>query len=118
MGSQTGGAMNLKELAIHLEMEEGEFLELIELFIDTSTSDLNHLQWAVETGEDLNALKAAHSIKGAAANLGMTEIYERVKKIEAEVREDHLDRTLELIPDLRKMIEQVAEGLRQEGLKQ
>jgi HPt (histidine-containing phosphotransfer) domain-containing protein len=118
MGSQTGGAMNLKELANHLEMDEGEFLELIELFIDTSTSDLNHLQSAVEKGEGLNAVNAAHSIKGAAANLGLAEIYELAKKIEAGARGNHLDRTLEWIPTLRKLLERVEDGLKQEGWKQ
>ena len=117
MGNQTGGAMNLKELANHLEMEKEEFLELIELFLDTSTSDLNHLQSAVEKREDLNAVKAAHSIKGAAANLGMAEIYELAKKIETEARGNQLDRTLEWIPTLRRLLDQVAEGLKQEGRK-
>ena len=110
--------MNLKELANHLEMEEEEFLELIELFLDTSTSDLKDLQSAVEKGEGLNAVKAAHSIKGAAANLGMAEIYELTKKIETEARGNRLDQTLESIPTLRRLLEQVAEGLKQEGWKQ
>jgi len=110
--------MNLKELANHLEMEEEEFLELIELFLDTSTSDLKDLQSAVEKGEGLNAVKAAHSIKGAAANLGMAEIYELTKKIETEARGNQLDQTLESIPTLRRLLEQVAEGLKQEGWKQ
>jgi HPt (histidine-containing phosphotransfer) domain-containing protein len=118
MGSQTGGAMNLKELANHLEMEEEEFLELIDLFLDTSLLDLNHLQSAVEKRENVNAVKAAHSIKGAAANLGMTEIYELAKEIETEARGNQLDRTLEWIPTLRKLLDQVAEGLKQEGWKQ
>ena len=118
MGSQAGGAMNLRELANHLEMEKEEFLELIELFLDTSASDLNDLQSAVEKGEGLNAVKAAHSIKGAAANLGMAEIYELAKKIETEARGNQLHRTLEWIPTLRNLLDQVAEGLKQEGWKQ
>jgi HPt (histidine-containing phosphotransfer) domain-containing protein len=109
--------MNLKELANHLEMEKEEFLELIELFLDTSFSDLNHLQSAVEKGEGLNAVKAAHSIKGAAANLGMAEIYELAKKIETEVQGNRLDRTPEWILTLRRLLDQVAEGLKQEGWK-
>jgi HPt (histidine-containing phosphotransfer) domain-containing protein len=106
--------MNLKGLADHLEMEEEEFLELIELFLDTSASDLNHLQSAADKGEGLNAVKAAHSIKGAAANLGMTEIYELAKKIETEAQGNRLDRTPEWILNLRRLLEQVAEGLNQE----
>ena len=109
--------MNLKDLGNHLEMEKEEFLELIELFLDTSFSDLNHLQSAVEKGESLNAVKAAHSIKGAAANLGMAEIYELAKKIETEAQGNRLDRTPEWILSLRRLLDQVAEGLKQEGRK-
>ena len=109
--------MNLKDLGNHLEMEEEEFLELIELFLDTSFSDLSHLQSAVENGEGLNAVKAAHSIKGAAANLGMAEIYELAKKIETEAQGNRLDRTPEWILSLRRLLDQVAEGLKQEGWK-
>jgi HPt (histidine-containing phosphotransfer) domain-containing protein len=95
-------------------MEEEEFLELIELFLDTSASDLNHLQSAADKGEGPNAVKAAHSIKGAAANLGMTEIYELAKKIETEAQGNRLDRTPEWILNLRRLLDQVAEGLKQE----
>ena len=109
--------MNLKDLGNHLEMEEEEFLELIELFLDTSTSDLNHLQSAVEKGEGLNAVKAAHSIKGAAANLGMTELYELAKRIEIAAQRNQFDRTPEWILTLRRLLDQVAEGLKQEGRK-
>jgi len=90
---------------------------LIELFLDTSTSDLNHLQSAVEKGEGLNAVKAAHSIKGAAANLGMAEIYELAKKIETEAHGNQLERAPEWILTLRGLLDQVAEGLKQEGRK-
>ena len=109
--------MNLKDLGNHLEMEKEEFLELIELFLDTSFSDLNHLQSAVEKGEGLNAVKAAHSIKGAAANLGMAEIYELAKKIEIAAQRNQFDRTPEWILTLRRLLDQVAEGLKQEGWK-
>jgi HPt (histidine-containing phosphotransfer) domain-containing protein len=117
MGGQTGGAMNLRELANHLEMEEEEFLELTELFLDTSTSDLNHLQDALEKGEGLNAAKAAHSIKGAAANLGMAEIYELAKKIETGAQGNQFERTHEWILTLRRLLDQLAEGLKQGGRK-
>jgi HPt (histidine-containing phosphotransfer) domain-containing protein len=109
--------MNVRQLANQLEMEEEEFLELIDLFLDTSTSDLNHLQSAVEKEEGPNAVKAAHSIKGAAANLGMAEIYELAKKIETEAHGNRLDRIREWIPTLRGLLDQVAEGLKQEGRK-
>ena len=47
-----------------------------------------------------------------------TEIYELAKKIETEARGNQLDRTLEWILTLRNLLDQVAEGLKQEGWKQ
>jgi HPt (histidine-containing phosphotransfer) domain-containing protein len=107
--------MNLKESAHLLKMEDEEFLEWVRLFLETSTSDLNQLTSAIEQGEYLRAAQAAHSIKGAAANLGMAELYELARKIEKEARENHLDRTAEWVLTLRNLLDQVAEELRKQG---
>lgn len=105
--------MNLKELANQVEMEEEEFLEMIELFLDTSTSDLNHLQSAAEKGEALKVAGAAHSIKGAAANLGLIEIYELAKKTEEEARDHHSDEASQLARAIKEKLNWIAEGLSQ-----
>ncbi|HSB05219.1 MAG TPA: response regulator, partial [Thermodesulfobacteriota bacterium] len=104
--------LNFKALAANLEMEDGEFLELIELFLNTSSSDLSRLGPAVENGEALKVADAAHSIKGAASNLGLIEIYELAKIIEMEARNHHLNRVPESIQLLREKLEQIGEGIR------
>ena len=104
--------MNFKELARNLEMEEDEFLDMVKLFLETSASDLTLLQGAQEKGEALKVGKAAHSIKGAAANLGLMEIFQLAKNIEMEARENHLDRAQEEIRTLREKLNQIAENLR------
>jgi HPt (histidine-containing phosphotransfer) domain-containing protein len=106
--------MNFKDLATRLEMEQGEFLEMIELFLEVSASDLNHLQAALEKGEGLKASRAAHSIKGAAVNLGLIEIYELAKKIETEALESHLDQSPEWISALQEKIGTMAKDLEKE----
>jgi len=108
--------LNFKALADNLEMKEEEFAEMIELFLNTSSSDLNHLGPAVENGEVLKVANAAHSIKGAASNLGLIEIYELAKTIEMEARDRHLNRVPEWIQILREKLDQMAEGLK--GSKQ
>ncbi len=40
--------MNFRELSENLSMEEDEYMELIELFIETGISDLKKLQTAAE----------------------------------------------------------------------
>lgn len=114
MGGPCGGQMNFKDLAINLEMEKEEYLEMIGLFLETSANDLTYLYSALDKGEGLNGANAVHSIKGAAANLGLTEIYKLAQKIETEALENHLDRTSEQILVLRQELDQMAEELRQE----
>ncbi len=82
--------MNFKELAKNLEMEEDEFLEMVDLFVETTSSDLGRLKSAVEEKDAQKVVKAAHSIKGAAVNLGFQEIYEVAKRIETNARENNL----------------------------
>ena len=87
--------MDIRQLAENLGLEEEEYLELIGLFIETGVSDLNKLQSAIEEGSEEKAVNAAHSIKGAAMNLGLTELSEIAKEIEEKARNDRLERTAE-----------------------
>ena len=83
--------MNLKELATRIGIKESELKELIDLFFETSYSDLEHLQSALERGAFLEVSRVAHSIKGAALSLGMSEIADLAKTIEFEAREKRLE---------------------------
>ena len=82
--------MNLKELAMELEMDQDEILELLEIFIESSESDLDKLQKAINEGDQKQAADAAHSIKGASANLGFMDIFSVAKNIEHKARENSL----------------------------
>ncbi len=106
--------MNFDDLAKNVEMEKQEFLEMIELFLETSTTDLTSLHSALAKEEGLKAVRAAHSIKGAAANLGLTEIYELAKKIETEALANPVSRTSERILMLREKLGQMTEEFKRE----
>ena len=108
--------MNFKELADRLEMNEEEFSEWAKLFVEAGTADLDRLTAAIGRGDWAEAADAAHSIKGAAANLGMAESCELAGRIEREARENHLDQTAEWILTLRKILGRVADEL-QEGAR-
>jgi HPt (histidine-containing phosphotransfer) domain-containing protein len=108
--------MNLKELANRLEMKEEEFSEWARLFVEAGTADLDRLTAAIGKGKWEEAADAAHSIKGAAANLGMAEPCELARKIENEARKNHLDRIAEWIQTLRQILGQMADEL-QEGAR-
>jgi len=100
--------MNFKELAKNLGLEEEEYLELIELFIETGMSDLDKLQSAIEEGNPEKAANAAHSIKGAASNLGLMEVYGVAKKIENQTRNDRLEGIAESAQALKEKLNEIA----------
>ena len=111
-GRPAGEPATVREWSSKLEMEEDEFLEMANLFLETSFSDLNHLQDAQEKREALEAVNAAHSIKGAAAGLGLTEIYQLAKAIETKARENQFDQVPEWIRSLREKLNGIAQTLR------
>ncbi|RPJ04529.1 MAG: Hpt domain-containing protein, partial [Deltaproteobacteria bacterium] len=57
------------------------------------------------------AANAAHSIKGAAANLGLTGIHELAAKIEAETRKGRFAQVPEWILALREELNRIEEDL-------
>ena len=107
--------MNFEDLAIQLEMEKQEFLEMIGLFLRTSATDLADLHSALKKKEGLEAARAAHSIKGAAVNLGLTEVYELAKAVEMEALGNRFDQTGEEILALHEKLNHMAEELKQES---
>lgn len=104
--------MDVKELAEELGLEKDEYLELVELFVEKSMTDLDELQSAVGAGDAENAASAAHSIKGAAGNLGFMALYEEAKKIEAQALVGSLDAAIESIQTLRKDLEEITALIR------
>ena len=117
MDTQTGACMKLKELAENLEMGVDEFLEMMRLFLETSASDLNQWQSGIDEGNSKKIMTAAHSIKGAAINLGLVEIYEVAKETEREARDNHLGGATRGMTSLREKLDQIAESLQEEKTK-
>ena len=100
--------MNIQELAENLGLEKEEYLELLDLFIDTADSDINELQSAIGEGNGEKAVGAAHSLKGAAGNLGLMEIHEEAKKMEADARDNHLEAVAGAVPTLRNKLDAIS----------
>jgi len=82
--------MDFKVLAGNLGLEEEEYMELIELFVERSMSDLKKLEAAIKSRNADEAADAAHSMKGAAGNLGIMDFYESAAKIEMKARKGSL----------------------------
>lgn len=103
--------MNLGELAAHLEVEEGEFLELMDLFLKTTGHELERLESAL-IDKDVPAISMlAHSMKGGAGCLGLGEIQAAAKRIEAAVHRDQPWDWDDDIRSIRATLDQIEEAL-------
>ena len=101
--------MNIKELSETIGLEEHEYLEMIEMLVETGTADLNRLQSAIDEENVQGVVEAAHSIKGASVNLGLLEVYEIAREIEDKALNDRLEGITESVQVLKKKLEMIAE---------
>jgi len=104
--------MNCKELAQRLGLEEEEYLELLELFVETTGSNLAKLQGGLDASDSRQVLEAAHTIKGSSANLGLMEISEAAKGIEEKARQNCLEGAADAAQSIRGACEQLAGELK------
>ncbi|MBW6519809.1 MAG: Hpt domain-containing protein [Desulfoarculaceae bacterium] len=99
-----------KEFAMNQVDNDEELLqELIAIFQDSSASDMAILTQAVEKGDPTEARGAAHSIKGAAASLGLEAIRDVVMVIEQDCREGSLAVAREKLPQFEALLERLRE---------
>jgi histidine phosphotransfer protein HptB len=82
--------MNFQELAENLGLEVDEYRELIELFIDTGSADYKKIEEALAGGNSDQVMRSAHTIKGAAGNLGLMDVSDTAKTIEDSASKNQL----------------------------
>lgn len=94
-----------KQFALEQAAEDAELLqELLDIFKEAFTSDLNLMREGI-AGEDCEKItSAAHSIKGAAASLGIDGVTEVAKSIEFAAKDGNLEIAREEIPTLELML--------------
>lgn len=108
--------MDFKELSQRLELEESEYRELIELFIEISSSDMNTFQLAIQAKNMEQAARSVHSIIGAASNLGLMEVSKLARKIETDVNNNRIQNISESVQMLKSKVDFVAEYIRNEEI--
>lgn len=99
--------MNFKELAENLGLEEDEYMELIELFIDTGSADYAKIQSAMADNDAEQVMRSAHTIKGAAGNLGLMEVSESARIIEEKADNKQLDNIGSTLETLKAQFETI-----------
>ncbi len=100
--------MDFSKLAGNLGLEDDEFVELAELFVETGSSDLEKLRKSFENKDIQGVAESSHSIKGASGNLGFNDIYEIAKKIEFNARNESLEGVGEAVLSIKEKIEHLS----------
>jgi len=101
--------MDLNKLADNLGLEKDEYLELIDLFIETSKADMARVGSAIREDNSDEAANALHSIKGAAGNLGLMEIFDLAKQGETTARDKAMDQIPDVVQGLKVRLDSLAE---------
>ena len=104
--------MNFKELAETIGLEEDEYRELVELFLETGAADCENLKDALAAGDAQQVSRSAHTVSGAAGNLRIMHIYETAKRIERAASDNRLDDVAAEVHDLQGLLEEIAGFLR------
>jgi len=99
--------MDLKALGENLGLEEDEFIEIVEIFLDTAYADVKKLEDAHVSKDVQAASEAAHSLKGSAGNLGFMDIANLAAKLETEARKKIISSIEEAIPLFDTMLAQI-----------
>ncbi len=79
--------MDFKDLASNLGFDEEDFNELLHVFLMTSFSDIEKISIGLKEESREKIAQAAHSIKGAASNLGLDDIALTSKDMEMTAKD-------------------------------
>ncbi len=100
--------MNFKELGENLGLDEDEYRELIELFVETGLSDYGNLKRGLDTDDMAQIAQAAHTIAGASGNLGLMDMHKVAKQIELQAGENKKEHLAHDAGELKLMFDEVA----------
>ena len=107
--------MNFKIRAQKIGLQEEEYLEIVDLFIRTTSHDLNEIRSAIKAGDTSKMLQETHSLKGAALNLRFRSIYEIVERIGLKVRENSWQGLSDDVELIQKRIDGIAKLLQKKS---
>ncbi len=105
--------MNLDDMASAIGFDKSDFIELAEMLLETSRNDLEKFVAALNEGELKKAAMSAHSIKGAAANLGFTAMATAAATLETSSKSNDISPIashITLIEDEMKKINDALKG--------
>jgi two-component system, sensor histidine kinase and response regulator len=115
-GATMDESLDREVLATLREMGDDDafYLEIIDLFINDTPSQLNALRAALAAGNVNGTGVAAHTIKSAAANVGATPMSKTADELEKLARDSRLDSASELAAQLDRQFASAAAALEEE----
>ena len=97
-----------KNFAMEQAADDAELLaELLEIFKDSLKSDIGLIEEGIREKNAKKVSSAAHSIKGAAASLGIQGINDVALLIEADSRDEDFEIAAENLMNLREQLKQL-----------
>ncbi len=97
-----------KKFALDQAADDAELLqELLEIFKESYGSDVILIKEGIQKGDAKQVYSASHSIKGAAASLGIEGIRDIAMSVEADSRNGSLAVAKAKIQDLEEMLLQL-----------
>ncbi len=99
--------MNFKEMGERLGLEEDEYMELVDLFMQSGKADYDRLTQAIAEGDKEVVMRTAHTLAGASGNLGIMEIHKIAKEIELTADSGALDGLAEIAMKINQYFEQI-----------
>lgn len=97
-----------KEFALEQTAGDEELLaELLVLFKESSTSDLVQLQQAIAAQDTEGVVRAAHSLKGASASLGIEGIRQLAMAMEVDARAASMRVAQERLGEMEELLAQM-----------
>lgn len=99
--------MNFNKMAENLGLEKDEFMELIDLFVETGKPQLVQLKEAVEKEDGPDIRQIVHSLKGASGNLGLMVFSELAKTIEDQCASQDFETMRASVQSLEEQMQQL-----------
>ncbi|MBF0377993.1 MAG: Hpt domain-containing protein [Desulfamplus sp.] len=104
--------MDFKEMASNIGLEEEEFVELLEMLVDVSMTDIVNFETEFLAGNYSQAAMAAHSIKGASGNLGLVDISTTAAELEKAAKNSNQSLIAEKISFLKSQFNMIRDNLK------
>lgn len=88
---------------------EGLLTRFLKKFLDDP--NFLGLQSALEQGDTEAAFRAAHTLKGVAGNLSLTELYDKAAKISEVLRGGDLEGAKAILPEVQETYQKIIDAI-------